>query len=128
MKVAIYTTILGNVNKLIDPKFSQRYPLYCFTDGKLTYSKDWNIINVNDINIPLEVPGDRISLTRYFKLLPHIHFPDYDYTIWVDAAHWMIGDLSRYIPFEEDMLLFKHANTNCMYKELDDVIQAIKPK
>lgn len=124
MKVAIYTAIIGGVDDLIEPGYFQECDMFAFVDNNVGYSSNsqWTIRNIHDEHIPNNIPGDCISLSRYFKMLPHIHFPDYDYTIWVDGSDTLRNKLSEIIPFDEDWISFKHPTRDCIYAEFDAII------
>ena len=78
MKIVVYSAIFGGKDKISD-----RQPpgadYVLFTDFlKPVHSVTWSVNRL--------VNGDDPSrASRYFKLLPHLHFPAYDYSIWVDG-------------------------------------------
>jgi len=62
---------------------------------------------------------------KIYKILSCFLFPSYDYIIWTDANHNLIVDpytiLSDY--GFNDLYLFKHPHRNCLYDEMDKVVE-----
>ncbi len=119
MKAVIYTAILGNVDDLIEPEVKPSVRCVCFSD-RSRRSTTWEIRSWDSIadTLPDYMPGHATAISRYFKLLPHRHFPDEDVTIWIDGSDCLRGDPTTIIPFDEDMILFKHPERTCIYQEM----------
>lgn len=63
------------------------------------------------------------------KILPHIFFEEYDYSIYVDAKMRVIGDMKDYIDVygkNAAMLCFPHFVRDCCYEEAKACIIAQK--
>lgn len=118
MNVVIYTAIVGPIDSIINPPVNQDIPMVCFTDQPYI-SPCWETIDIRDVYLPDGLSA--VQQSRYFKLLPHIHFPNYEYTIWVDGCDILRGRLIDLIPFEEDWVSFRHPTRSCLYKELDAI-------
>lgn len=119
----IYTAIIGGVDSLIDPRVRQRAPMVCFTDNPQFRSRHWDIRPLSSVSVPPDVPGHAAALSRWFKLLPHIHFPTCDYTIWIDGSDQLLSDPTLLIPFDEDWVSFRHPDRQCVYQELKAIVR-----
>jgi hypothetical protein len=58
--------------------------------------------------------------SRWYKMHPHVLFPDADFTLWIDGNIEIIGKITEIIDF--DILVFKHSRRNCVYEEAAIVI------
>lgn len=124
-KIIVYTAIFGNYNALIEqPKFDN-VDYVCFTDQPVE-SKSWKVVVV-------EPPfgNDNTRNNRYYKLLPYLHFPQYEFSIYIDGNFILKRNpqllINKFITEDYSMACFDHAKTirdprNCIYSEY----QAIK--
>ena len=127
---AIYTVITGSYDVLIEHAY--RHPgfdYYCYTDVPelLAYEKlgTWTIR-------PLIFNGLSASRNqRFHKLMPHLLFPDYEYSLYLDGN---IDVLTPYLFVEVDsaisrgvkMAIPKHPDRNCIYVEGEACKVALK--
>ena len=123
-KVAVYTSIIGKYDTLLEPKYvSDNCDYFIFTDGDIPSESVWK---------KKKLPSNQQFLTfnsyqkaKYFKIFPHELFPEYDYSIWVDGNIEIIGDL---IPFIDRMgndfywAEFLHPNNDCVYDESFSIV------
>lgn len=68
---------------------------------------------------------DRLT-SRYSKITPHLHVPEYEISIWVDAAY-QIRDIARGMETVSDdwtIAAFRHPVRDCAYAEAKEVIEA----
>lgn len=113
-KLVVYTAITGGYDELRDPSFANpAYDYVCFTDRRVVRPGIWNVR-------PLPAERlDRVRKARHIKILPHLFFPEYEYSVWVDANVDITGDidelLTRYAGI--DFLCFRHPDRDCIYKE-----------
>lgn len=131
-RIVVYTAIFGNYSALIEqPKFDN-VDYVCFTDQPLK-SKSWKVV-VMEKN---PFGDDHTRNNRYFKLLPHLHFPEYVYSVYIDANFIMKKNPQSlvYDCLTEDisMACFDHAKAvrdprNCIYKEFDAIMELAKVK
>ena len=77
----VYTSLIGKNEGLnSQPCFSSSNLRHvCLTDDKNLVSDDWEIILVDRI-----LPEDCYRSQRHFKLRPHISFPNYKYSLYID--------------------------------------------
>lgn len=116
-KKVIYTAIVGDYDDLINPTPLEDWDYICYTDQPLK-SEIWQIKP-----IPEEIKYlSQVKQQRYIKLHPHILFPDYEFSLWVDANISIKGNINNYISencSDTGTVLFigKHPHRNCIYKE-----------
>ena len=90
-KFVVYTAIIGDYDSLKDPEFvSDDLTYVCFTNNRKLKSEVWNIEYIRDDK------RNNVHLARCIKLNPHVYFPDYEVSIWVDGKFQIIGDLRTY--------------------------------
>ncbi len=91
-KAVIYTSLTGGYDNLPQYEVLDDYFDYiCFTNDYPEGSRvgQWKIRS-----IPVQL-ADNTRLSRYVKLMPHAVFPDYEYSVWLDA-NLAITDSSIY--------------------------------
>lgn len=122
MKTLIYTAIIGPRDNLKDPaiSFPPDVDMVCITDQPVI-SVAWDILPLHECRLSDDCPGDQISLTRYFKLMPHRTFPDYDYWVWLDASYHIRDDVRRLT--QSDFAVYKHPSHGVIYREIDGIIR-----
>ncbi len=118
--VVVYTAIAGDYDMLKDqPK--KDVDFFAFLEHE-TNSKTWKFKQVHN---EFEDPNRNAKI---HKVMPHIFFPDKQYSLWID------GSVKILFPFEldkliqmylsdADMALFKHPDRNCIYQEADVCIK-----
>lgn len=113
----IYTATSGGVDALLEP--GHKIPgvdYICFTDSPGMTSKVWTFR-------PLESEEtDPVRRAKAPKLLPHRYFPEYEWSLWVDANTRIRADLEHFIIqhlAEARMSAFKHPDRKCVYVEAD---------
>ena len=87
MRIAIYTSIFGGYDDLIDDQFQMDGVDYiCFTDRDIK-SKTWKVVKSTPIY------NDSNRNAKKYKVLPHRYLKDYDWSIWVDGNIKVISDI-----------------------------------
>lgn len=120
-KLVVYTALFGNYDKLRDPK--RKYSgceFVCFTDQKDLKSDIWQICHVdNGILSPA-------MMNRHYKFFPHLYFPDFEYSLYVDANIRIVGNPAELVSKYMDnnvMACPRHFERNCLYEEANVCIQ-----
>ena len=86
MMKAIYTAILGDYDKFIEPEFiNSDYDYHLFTDQPIK-SKVYQVHKLK-CNNP-------IRKSREIKILSHKYLKNYEYTIWHDGRITQMKDVS----------------------------------
>ena len=65
---------------------------------------------------------------RFFKMNPHIVFPDYKYSLYIDGNIQIISDVTEYVYHlgESGIAMHMHSSRDCVYEEANAVLQAKK--
>lgn len=123
-KIAIYTSIFGNYDTINEPMFkSENCDFFIITDQEIKNESIWKKIESDFI------PGfsdlDNYHKSKFCKLHPHLLFPDYDYSIWIDGNVQIVGDLYPLITRLKDKEIGMYGNPlhNCIYTEAEYMIQ-----
>lgn len=118
----VYTCITGAYDGLIVHKFvNPAYDYVCFTDNEKLLSEQkrgpWQIK-------PLAYSLlDNIKNARWHKTHPHVLFPDYEKSIWVDGnGNFLTRRIFAMIEKSHEKLLVPlHFSRDCIYDECDEV-------
>lgn len=85
-KIAVYTCIVGGYDDLIQPLVEDSRCDYYY----LGFNKSENIGAYKCVDItgrfPNAISNDYHRINRYCKTHPHIFFPQYDYSVYVDGS------------------------------------------
>lgn len=125
-KIVIYTAISSNYNVLLSPSVtSKSFKYICFTDNyyieKITNNTVWEIRPFPKHILKL----DPTRKNRYIKTHPHILFPDYDISVYIDGNIDILSDISNIIDTNKIKCL-KHSVRNCIYTEGKECIKQKK--
>jgi hypothetical protein len=110
-RIAIYTAIFGMKDRLKEPDgVIPNADYFCFTD-RPGLSKMWRVIPTfrKFINPRLEA--------RMHKLLPHILFPGYESSLWVDGA-MRLKKFDPNLLGSGDIVTVAHPQRSCIYDEI----------
>src|SRR6056300_1141544 len=119
MKIAIYTSIFGGYDDLIDHQYQMDGVDYiCFTDRDLE-SETWKVIK----STPIYNEPNRNA--KKYKILPHRYLKDYDYSIWIDGNIKVISDI-RALCNGDSYKVYDHMQVfdkrNCIYDEAQAIL------
>jgi hypothetical protein len=121
--IVIYTAIYNDYDDLRDPEtISLNCDYICFTDNPKLESKVWKI---------KYLPQDDLDPTRKnrrVKILPHLFFSDYKYSVYVDGSLDIIGNIEKLVEKylvkrNHQLAAFGHPSHNCLYKEAKKCIE-----
>ena len=91
-KVAVYTAIFGNSDKLNEPhKIENEIDYFCFTDNSSLVSDKWNVII-----LPSIFHNPRMS-ARALKILSHKVMMNYDFSVWVDGSFTIVSSIVDFV-------------------------------
>ena len=80
-KVIIYTAIFGGYDELVEPDYiPEDCDFVCFTDSTHFKSDVW------DIRVVKPYYEEPVRNSRYYKTKPHVFFPDYEISLWIDGT------------------------------------------
>ena len=122
MKKVIYTALIGDYDNLytsVVPKLDD-WDYICFTNNKKLKSNFWDIRYIeNTDNL------SNVKLARKIKIKFDKFVNEYDIILWKDANLIINTDLNLFIKnnlFNYDLVLSKHFQRNCIYKEASELI------
>lgn len=125
-RLVVYTALFGGYDCLRDPSKSFKgCDFVCFTDQKHLKSDVWEIRFVGECDLTNNM------MNRRYKMLPHLYFPEYDNSLYVDANIIILR--SPFFLVEKYLLNFhfsvpKHFSRNCLYDESEVVVKTGKAK
>ena len=109
----VYTAITGGKDTLKDTQNTLGASFVAFTD-KPFESKVW------ERRVACNEYSDPVRNAKRHKILPHLYFPDAEYSLWID------GTISLKVPLDDlihkylqntDIAMFPHPYRNCLYDE-----------
>lgn len=116
-KVAVYTSVFGDYDDVVFQSFeSENLDFYYISDEKPpdNYIGRWidgTVLIPNSISNP-------IYRNRFTKMHPHLIFPEYKYSIYVDGNIEIFGNVSAFIKQNKTGIsAFQHPYRNCIYWE-----------
>jgi hypothetical protein len=124
----IYTCITGQYDDLQQHTFiNYDYDYVCFTDNerllKLEEYGIWKICHIKYTKL------DSQKNSRWHKTHPHILFPEYNKSIWIDGnINIITGYLFDLIETESKypIKIQVHPSRNCIYSEIEAVLECKK--
>ncbi len=120
-KIVVYTAIFDNYDPLWSPKYkSESCDYVCFSDNQKLRTKTWTLAQLSSEHLPPAL------LNRKVKILPHLYFPDYEYSIYIDGNIEIIGDMEELVnKYIKDNLMAcsQHQKRNCIYEEAEKCIE-----
>lgn len=95
-KIAVYTSIFGTYDAIREPQYlSDNIDYYFVSDIKPDALNVYQWIDATEY-IPTDVTND-VDRNRYIKMHPHIVFPQYKYSIYIDGNVQILGDMGMFI-------------------------------
>ena len=125
VKSVVYTCLIGDYDELLVPDFiNPDYDYVCFTDDNKMIAKKyigpWKIEPLHFSEL------DNGKNNRWHKMHPHLLFPTYEYSIYIDSnVNFRTGKIFEYInslPEKCFIALPSHAQRDCIYDEAKFVL------
>lgn len=110
----VYTANFGGYDRLHEPVSPPGDTEFvCFTNQSNLRSEYWKIVNVDFVF------RDPRRTARLFKCLPHILFPGYTNSLWVDGNFIVHREFFEFWDSHpaSPMRCFKHPERKCLYDE-----------
>lgn len=115
-KIAVYTGIFGQYDSICCPKVKPQNIDYYFISDDECKIEGFIWIDAKKI-IPENVTSS-IKRNRYIKMHPHILFPDYEYSIYVDGNVEIKKDISSFArESSTGISVFMHPSRDCIFYE-----------
>lgn len=114
-QLVVYTALFGDYDNLIDPaeKF-EGCDFVCFTDQPDLESDIWEIRLIKECDLPPNM------MNRRYKILPHLFFPEYERSLYIDANISMLKNplkLIDVIKKDSKIIIAKHFKRSSIYDE-----------
>lgn len=113
-RYVVYTAVVGGYDDL---KPLNYVPPNCdfvvFSDHPLQ-APGWKVLPLNYLN------RDPARASRFVKLHPHVYFPEYTHSIWMDANIGVLGDIGAFFDSlgnDASIAAFRHPLRECIYDE-----------
>ena len=131
VKVVVYTCIAGEYDTVKEPMYvnERLCNFVAITDCAIPQYSQWKRMNIADIKEMKDLSPSMKN--RYAKLHPHVLFPEYDYSVYVDGSITVVADVMPLIGklVKNNAWLGVHNMSNgidCIYDEAVSVIGAKK--
>lgn len=123
-RVAVYTCIFGGYDNLHEPLYKSKLcDYYVITDSPVPENSVWKPLKFDK---PEGFDGWNASLkNRYCKLLPHLLFKDYRYSIYLDGNIRPMTDLYPFVAALDGKFFgaFSHEGQPCTYAWGDHLVE-----
>jgi len=124
-RYVVYTAVVGGYDDLEPPAFRPpNCDFVAFSDHSLEVP-GWKVVPLNYLH------HDPTRAARFVKLHPHLYFPEYSHSVWIDANIGISGDIGAFFDcLSEDtpMGAFVHPLRNCVYDEGIECIRRYKDR
>lgn len=111
--IYVYTAITGGKDKLKEIQNTDGAKFVAFLEEPVE-SKTWEVRPIKRDS------GDPVRVAKKYKILPHIYFPDAEYSLWIDgtiALNVPVQTLIDKYLKDTDIAMFKHPFRDCLYDE-----------
>lgn len=122
-RIAIYTCIFGGYDSVKEPMYRNSVcDYYVYTDSEVCEDSMWEKMDIPEDARKMKLNNQ--SLARYIKTHPHVLFPEYDYSIFMDGNLQIIADLFPLVAHLGDRFIGIHdqIGCDCLYEEGHNVI------
>lgn len=125
-KVVVYSCIWGPYDKIAEPLYYNPAIDYILvTDQEVPASSKWSKMNFPNVGL-LDSMGPS-AVNRYCKMMPHVLFPDYDYSIYIDGNIQIVTDLMPLIADLGEHTIGIHSYpVDCIYNMKNAIIAGKK--
>lgn len=117
-KIVVYTCITGNYDILTAPlETEQDIDYICITDQSESNLSGWKISK------KLSYQGNNAAANRHAKMQPHILFPEYDISVYIDGNIKIIGNIRELVKsalLNNNIALYNHPYRNCIFREANE--------
>jgi len=118
-RIAVYTSVYGNYDEVSEPLYNDPMcDYYIFTNLEIPKTSIWQKVDFNEF--PNEVDTDFLK-NRYVKIMSHVIFPRYKYTVYVDGNIQIVSEISLYFKnfhSKTGIGMHQHPSNNDLYDEI----------
>lgn len=121
-RIVVYTAVAKGYDILKNPaRLSEACDYVCFSDHVQLSAPAWSQRPFD------EHVDDPVRTAKKPKIMPHLYFPEYEYSIWVDANVVVLGEVTelveRYLR-DSSIAMFAHPQgRTCVYEEAEACIE-----
>ncbi len=126
MKKILYTAIIGNYDRLsaLSSELLGDWEALCFVDRKTCEQPPWKVIEIPRDGLPA------VALARKIKILSH-QYVKADLSLWIDGSMRVKRPLNEFVrnfgkDGEQDAVFVRHPRRDCVYEEMDRVLELKK--
>ncbi len=119
-RIAVYTSLFGPYDTLKEPLLHpDNVDYYIFTDQPIPSGSLWKSLDIGPL-LPSGIQRNPVACNRWCKFHPHLLFPDYQYSIYIDSNIWVFSDLTPLTASLDSfpVAMFRHKKRNCVYEEI----------
>lgn len=119
-RVAVYTSFFGPYDLLREPLLHpDNIDYFVITDQAVPAGSLWKRLDPGAL--PDGVAADPVLANRWCKMHPHLLFPEYAYSVYLDANIWVVSDLTPLTANLErfPVAMFRHKKRDCVYEEVE---------
>ena len=127
-KIVVYTALFGAYDRLWEPMFHpENIDYVLLSDQPVPENSIWQPGEYEQL-LPQEIREDPIRCNRWCKMHPHLLFPEYTYSIYVDANIRILSDLTPAAAGLDQYpaAMFRHKKRDCVYEEVQACIDQNK--
>ncbi|MBO6169300.1 MAG: DUF616 domain-containing protein [Bacteroidales bacterium] len=123
-RIAVYTSFFGAYDQLREPLMHpDNIDYFIVTDQAVPEGSLWKRVPLQVV--PDGLASDPILANRWCKMHPHLLFPEYAFSVYVDANIWVLSDLT---PLTAGLgrfpvAMFRHKKRDCVYAEVEAAIR-----
>lgn len=120
-RIAVYMAIFGNYDEIIEPLVvPDNCDFYIITDQEVPKQSVWQPLEVDLAAHGLEGKNGIIK-NRFFKMHPHIIFPNHDFSLYIDGNVLLVADPTEFIDKmnKYGLMGHDHYRVNCSYVEVE---------
>ena len=119
-RIAVYMAMFGGYDHVMEPLIQpDNVEYFIITDGQMPDGSRWHVIDPKDV-LPPELIGDPIRSNRWCKMHPHLLFPGFEESVYVDSNYLVVSDLTPLTATLKDypVAMFLHEKRQCVYDEV----------
>ena len=123
-RIAVYTVLFGAYDDIHSPLIHPDNIDYFIITDQNTPTGDWRPLSIDNL-LPGDILHDPVLCNRWCKMHPHLLFPEYSMSIYVDANLLINSDLTPMTAALHDfpVSMFRHYCRSCVYDEVTACVQ-----
>lgn len=118
-RVAVYMAVFGGYDQIHEPIASDsQCDYYLITDSSTPGNSIWRGVGEDILSMTKDM--EPLVRNRFYKMHPHIIFPEYRYSLYLDGNIEIVGKISEcidYIHPNTGIALHNMSNRDCIYDE-----------